>query len=464
MSSTYQSKLAGLLSLLIVSQTLVMPVFAAGATDLSPLEVKFFSHPYDKDSTGERLDRLEKLVFGNTQSGSTEERIARLSSTVTTAEVPTDKPALSQNQTARAEEAAKAAEASRAAAKASAQADTYDYPAVAQLEKSLLGKSYKGEAVQQRLNRLESKAFGAPSKVEDMALRVDKLNNYASTYGMQPGDEKLFAANTPAGGSNFGGGYGANRGAGFGSGAMSGSNPGMGMGSGAMNGSNANGMVEKVAILENKVLGGTSTNQPLIHRIKKLEDKVYGKPLSNSEDMNARVDKLWLAVKPDASDGNAIAANQPTTAPFNSAKSGKKNSSSNNQYWAADPSNNGSGDSFNNSTAYNPSAGYGANSYGSNGSYYGSTNKHGKQKSPSSSHGSILGKIGKVAVFAGSAALGAGAVAAGAMGGGYGGYGGGYGSYGMGGYSPYRSYMPSYGYGSYGSPYASSYAGSFFSR
>ena len=38
------------------------------------------------------------------------------------------------------------------------------YPTVSAIEQRLLGKDYAGEPIDQRLNRLETKAFGKPSK------------------------------------------------------------------------------------------------------------------------------------------------------------------------------------------------------------------------------------------------------------------------------------------------------------
>ena len=49
------------------------------------------------------------------------------------------------------------------------------YPAVTALETHLFKRDYAGEAVGDRLNRLETKVFGHPSKFTDLSERVDAL-------------------------------------------------------------------------------------------------------------------------------------------------------------------------------------------------------------------------------------------------------------------------------------------------
>lgn len=59
------------------------------------------------------------------------------------------------------------------------EADRGDYPHITELENAILGKTYNGEVIEDRLNRLEIKAFGAASKNPDLSARTDALDNYA---------------------------------------------------------------------------------------------------------------------------------------------------------------------------------------------------------------------------------------------------------------------------------------------
>src|SRR5271163_1373137 len=49
---------------------------AGGDSNLSKLELKFFQHEYPKDTNQVRLERLEKMVYGETKTGSESERLA----------------------------------------------------------------------------------------------------------------------------------------------------------------------------------------------------------------------------------------------------------------------------------------------------------------------------------------------------------------------------------------------------
>src|SRR5438067_10870981 len=58
----------------------VVSALAADSSDerLSTLEVKFFQHDYAKDSMESRLDRLEKMVFGEAKTGNPQQRLSNL--------------------------------------------------------------------------------------------------------------------------------------------------------------------------------------------------------------------------------------------------------------------------------------------------------------------------------------------------------------------------------------------------
>ena len=45
---------------------------------LDKLESKLFAHNYPKDSTADRLERLEKMIFGESQKGTADERVSTL--------------------------------------------------------------------------------------------------------------------------------------------------------------------------------------------------------------------------------------------------------------------------------------------------------------------------------------------------------------------------------------------------
>lgn len=161
------------------------PAFSLDAemTSLSKLEQKFFHHDYPKDDKTVRIERLEKLVYGETKSGGNEERISSLLSLISdltppavaedsSSQTPAAKPALTAQEPLQQEPAGQEPENDGPVANASS------YPAVTAIEKKLLGRDYVGESVGKRLERLETKAFGKKSASEDMQERMDKLKAY----------------------------------------------------------------------------------------------------------------------------------------------------------------------------------------------------------------------------------------------------------------------------------------------
>src|ERR1700733_7855486 len=66
--------------------------FASDGDDLAKLEMRFFEHSYPKETTDERLKRLEGMVFGEAKTGSDSERVKNLVA-ATQAEGPDGSPA-----------------------------------------------------------------------------------------------------------------------------------------------------------------------------------------------------------------------------------------------------------------------------------------------------------------------------------------------------------------------------------
>gem|GEM_PF-435201 len=193
-----------------------LPAFASISQDerLSKLEVKFFKHTYPKDEDGARLERLEKMIFGEAKSGDDAVRLKNLASTVPNLnDLPTesdggasatasgDSGSSGQSAPGDSSPAAEAprnvsnrssgkrgARPSTPAAAPAATPSTDDgpvatkvlageskYPAVTALEQHLFNRDYASDAVGDRLNRLETKVFGRPSRFTDLSERVDAL-------------------------------------------------------------------------------------------------------------------------------------------------------------------------------------------------------------------------------------------------------------------------------------------------
>jgi len=159
------SKTSSFLTNLVVSAGIVfaaaqaaMPApTASGAAgqgevvDINTLEKRFFSRTYEMDPLDKRLQRLELMLFGSTQSGSLAERIERIEQTAADRGQPTmgGKSVMKQNND------------------------------IALLEKKMLKKSFADESAPQRLSRLESKVFGQPTNGMSTADRIERLKKIA---------------------------------------------------------------------------------------------------------------------------------------------------------------------------------------------------------------------------------------------------------------------------------------------
>ncbi|MDR3614539.1 MAG: hypothetical protein P4L53_13340 [Candidatus Obscuribacterales bacterium] len=178
------------LSLTMVVTFSMASAFASTASDLERLEQKFFQHSYPKDEMPVRLERLEKMVFGETKTGSDSDRLAKLVTAIPapaadeTASGSDNSSTTSSGNTASAPPTPKKrSPKSGSRSSGDDNADTGDkpvasdekYPAVTAIELKVLGKDHSSEDINSRLARLETKVFGKPSSLTDLSDRTDAL-------------------------------------------------------------------------------------------------------------------------------------------------------------------------------------------------------------------------------------------------------------------------------------------------
>ncbi len=140
------------------------PTAEASGAELGLLENRFFSRQYLSDPLEKRLERLELLVFASTQEGSPRERLARLKNTLG---------ARSGGPAAKA--ASQAAKSPPKGSSLENMDSSSQYPVLNTLEWRALKKTYSGESLDQRLERIESKLFGQPSPSMAYVDRVERL-------------------------------------------------------------------------------------------------------------------------------------------------------------------------------------------------------------------------------------------------------------------------------------------------
>jgi hypothetical protein len=418
------------------------PAAVAGSNDIESLEKRFFEHTYAKDGMDQRLERLEKMVFGEVRPGSDQERLANL-----LAAVPAEPSEPAENSTAQAAPNAQNAPAQTTTTADSTdtagnESDSSDYPTVTNLETEILGKSYPKKGIRQRLSALETKAFGAVSTSDDLSDRVTLLQRYASEHNLDA--PPSYSSTYPtASNSNA-------------------SPPPTAPPA-------ANSPLEaKVAWLERLVYGTANTGKPLINRVKRLDrtlvpDEHLDTTESLPDNVNTLINSYQLThnpagpkaggvefanksnnTAPDNSntspynyDSGSSAYGQPSATPYGTTAAqpytpsadytGQNNvyQAQNNAYQAQNPG------MQSHTTPYQPP------SYG----YQSANSNLPSQTSAPTQHHSLIHGLAKVLGAVGSMTMG---------GIGYGGMGG----YGMGmpgmGYGGYG--MPGMGYGGYGMP------------
>lgn len=139
--------------------------------ELTVLENRFFFHHYGHDPVEKRLERVELLILGASQSGAPAARLDSLKRAV----VVKDKEAA---QVMREQSKAQGSGQSAAPGKGpggSASGKAPSYPQVATLEWKILKKTYPQEALDQRLNRLEEQLFGVPATAMSYLDRIERL-------------------------------------------------------------------------------------------------------------------------------------------------------------------------------------------------------------------------------------------------------------------------------------------------
>lgn len=152
------------------------------SAELQTLEKRFFMHDFTKEPMEERLTRMEKFTFGETSSGTEQQRLARIASTLEThsADTPLSSIDTKPQKIAFMPKSSTYTEqmSDSAPAPSDDSDDGSDYPHITYLENEILGKPFTG-SLQSRLARLETKAFGSPSPNPDLSARTDALERFA---------------------------------------------------------------------------------------------------------------------------------------------------------------------------------------------------------------------------------------------------------------------------------------------
>lgn len=150
--------------------------FAFAEDTLSLMEETLFSHSYPTEGEAQRLERIEKSVFGEAQGGNQADRKARLKTVLSNAikrSPASQTPANFQNQSQA--NSPNSFQESQPSLAPETKPDATSYPTVIALEREVFGRDFIRDDVRARLDRLEKKVFGQADSQSAMADRVDRL-------------------------------------------------------------------------------------------------------------------------------------------------------------------------------------------------------------------------------------------------------------------------------------------------
>lgn len=145
--------------LIILYIFLCIPVFSANFdTEISKIENNLFGFDYMNDSTKNRIERLEKTIYGKIQSGDINKRIKKLSGDISADVIGLE---ITPSKDTFLEEEKEDSEVS--------------YPIVDEIEQALFNKTYPKRDFHTRIVTIEKKLFGKIYDVDDYSTRMDRI-------------------------------------------------------------------------------------------------------------------------------------------------------------------------------------------------------------------------------------------------------------------------------------------------
>jgi len=151
---------------------------ATETAEITAYEKKFFERSFDGEPNDRRLDRLESFIFGTKNTGAPTTRIGKIAAVVPLPTTSTTPPAGSGAGRSSASSTAGHNGAQNTNREEPLLDSPGNYPHITALEGEMLGQTYEGHSLNERLSRLETKAFGAPSKSKDFEERTDAIDQF----------------------------------------------------------------------------------------------------------------------------------------------------------------------------------------------------------------------------------------------------------------------------------------------
>ena len=159
------NKLQHIYLVIITLLILCINVYASVEDTLSKIENDLFGFAYSKDKSVNRVERLEKTIYGKISSGDVNKRVTKLSKDISADVIGLE--ISPSRDTFLAEEQAE-------------EERNVNYPIVDEIEKKLFNTTYKNRDFHTRIVTIEKKLFGKIYDVDDYSTRMDRIK--ASVY------------------------------------------------------------------------------------------------------------------------------------------------------------------------------------------------------------------------------------------------------------------------------------------
>ena len=147
-------------SLLIININLCYPIYASNSEVLSKIENNFYGFDYSKDSLKNRVNRLEKAIYGKSSSGDINKRITKLSGDISADVIGLEIEPV--KDTFLAEEQA-------------IEDSSVNYPILDDIEKKLFNKTNSKLDIHSRIVKIEKKIFNKIYDIDDYSKRIYRI-------------------------------------------------------------------------------------------------------------------------------------------------------------------------------------------------------------------------------------------------------------------------------------------------
>lgn len=150
---------------IIMSLSVSVPAIAAPqASTLSKIENDLYGFEYTNDTSQNRVERLEKTIYGKSSTGDINKRIKKLSADISADVIGLEIPPVEDtfNEENNRDDIAKAD-------------STVNYPIVDEIEQKLFNQTYKDRDFHTRIVTIERKLFNKIYDVDDYSTRMDRI-------------------------------------------------------------------------------------------------------------------------------------------------------------------------------------------------------------------------------------------------------------------------------------------------